>query len=73
VYYLNILSVDFRFQRRGIGMLLLQEGISEGRKKRLPICLEASSAGERLYTKAGFQKVGDWEVNGMVLPVMRLL
>jgi hypothetical protein len=54
-------------------MLLLQEGISEGRKKRLPICLEASLAGERLYTKAGFQKVGDWEVNGMVLPVMRLL
>jgi len=72
VYYLDNLTVDFRFQRKGIGLALLQDGIQEGQKRGLPIKTEASPAGELLYNQAGFEKVGEWKVIGMVFPVVRL-
>jgi ribosomal protein S18 acetylase RimI-like enzyme len=71
-YYLDNLTVDFRFQRRGIGSALLQDGIQEGQRRGLPIKTEAGPAGESLYYQAGFEKVGEWKVVGMVFPVMRL-
>jgi len=71
-YYLDNLTVDFRFQRRGIGSALLQDGIQEGQKRGLPITTEAGPADESLYYQAGFEKVGEWKVVGMVFPVMRL-
>ena len=64
--------MDFRFQRRGIGSTLLQDGIQEGQKRGLPIKTEASTAGELLYHQAGFEKVGEWKVSGMSLSVMKL-
>ena len=71
-FYLDNLCVDFRYQRLGIGGLLLQRGMKIARQKRIDIKTEASEKGVGLYRKAGFEQIGEWEVGSFVLPVMRL-
>ncbi|KAF4454933.1 acyl-CoA N-acyltransferase [Fusarium austroafricanum] len=71
VYYLDNLTVDFRFQRRGIGKELVQKGLKEAARLDLPAMTEASIRGESLYYKMGFEKMAIWDVCGFRLPVMR--
>ncbi|CAF3444562.1 unnamed protein product [Fusarium graminearum] len=71
VYYLDNLTVDFRFQRRGIGKELVQRGLEEATRINLPAMTEASLKGEGLYYRLGFEKIAVWDVCGFKLPVMR--
>jgi predicted N-acetyltransferase YhbS len=71
VYYLDNLTVDFRFQRRGIGQQLVQKGLEEAARLKLPAMTEASFEGKGLYYKLGFQKIAVWDVCGFRLPVLR--
>ena len=73
-YYLDNLCVDFRYQRKGIGALLLDWGIKHARNQRLPIQTEASPMGVGLYLKNNFKRIGVWELTvlEMSLPVMKL-
>jgi predicted N-acetyltransferase YhbS len=75
-YYLDNLAVDFRFQRKGIGGVLVQWGLENARRLELSACTEAGPMSEGLYTKMGFQKVGDWTVplpgrEDLTMPVLR--
>ncbi|CAG1962317.1 unnamed protein product [Fusarium graminearum] len=71
VYYLDNLTVDFCFQRRGIGKELVQRGLEEATRINLPAMTEASLKGEGLYYRLGFEKIAVWDVCGFKLPVMR--
>jgi GNAT superfamily N-acetyltransferase len=71
-YYLDNLTVDFRFQRMGYGEQLLRWGVQQAQQKKLKICTEASVKGVGLYRKLGFEQIGVWRVAGFELPVMRL-
>lgn len=73
-YYLDNLCVDFRYQRKGIGALLLDWGIKHARNQSLPIQTEAGPMGVGLYLKNNFKQIGVWELTPleMNLPVMKL-
>ena len=51
------MAVHPRHQRRGIGRLLVQWGIDIAERLDLPIYLEATLEGMRLYEHAGFKKL----------------
>lgn len=75
-YYLDNLAVDFRYQRRGIGGILVKGGLDTARRLNLPACTEAGPMSKGLYAKMGFEKVGDWTVElpgreDLAMPVMR--
>ena len=53
----GIIAVHQEHQRRGVGTLLVQWGMAEAARLRLPIYLQASTAGYPLYLKLGFRKV----------------
>ncbi|KAH7136372.1 hypothetical protein EDB81DRAFT_886485 [Dactylonectria macrodidyma] len=71
VYSLDNLTVDFGFQRRGIGKELVRKGLEEAARLGLLAMTEASTKGEGLHDKLGFEKVAVWDVCGFKLPVMR--
>lgn len=56
---LQILVTVPEFQGRGVGTLLLQEGLRMADQAGLPAWLEASAKGRRLYRKLGFNDVED--------------
>lgn len=47
------------YQRRGLASALLQEGIVRAGADGLPLYLESSPEGAKLYPKHGFEKVGE--------------
>lgn len=47
-WYLDLLGVDPKYQRRGIGAKLVKHGFSMTRKGGLPMALEAVVAGKGL-------------------------
>jgi len=58
---------------------LVEWGIAEAKRKKLPAQTEAGEMGLGLYLKLGFQQIGTWKVptkNGkqeyMAFPVIRL-
>ncbi|USP79035.1 glycoside hydrolase family 92 protein [Curvularia clavata] len=55
--YLSLLHTDPEFQGRGAGSLLLDWGKKKADELGLPIYLESSTAGHRLYQKHGFEDV----------------
>ncbi|MCJ1272690.1 hypothetical protein MMC21_000477 [Puttea exsequens] len=71
-YYLDNLCVDFRYQRLGIGRLLLDWGINIARQRKHSIGTEASVKGVGLYRKMGFEQVGLWKIADIEIPVMKL-
>lgn len=54
---LHLLHTDPEFQGRGAGSLLLNWGTKKADELGLPIYLESSPAGHRLYQKHGFEDV----------------
>ncbi|OCB86977.1 hypothetical protein A7U60_g5949 [Sanghuangporus baumii] len=56
-FYLNLFHVHPAFQGRGIGSALLAHCVSISDAHGIPMMLESSTAGVRLYQKHGFVKV----------------
>jgi len=56
-WYLGLLGVDPKYQRRGIGAKLVKHGFSMAREGGLPMALEATVAGKGLYSKLGFKAI----------------
>lgn len=57
--YCHVTAVHPAFQRRGIGKQLTDFGIRIAAQAQLPIYLESSKEGFRLYKKLGFRKLKD--------------
>ncbi|KAL2760192.1 hypothetical protein ACRALDRAFT_1073845 [Sodiomyces alcalophilus JCM 7366] len=55
--YLQILVIDPKHQRRGIGQQLMSWGVQEAARLNIPSFLESSNAGRRLYQKCGYRDV----------------
>jgi ribosomal protein S18 acetylase RimI-like enzyme len=55
--YCHVLAVHPEYQRRGIGKLLMQFGIDVAQKTELPIYVESSREGVRLYEKMGCRRI----------------
>jgi predicted N-acetyltransferase YhbS len=53
--------VDAAYQKRGIGKRLMKEVIEKAEKENVPIALEASMEGERLYSSVGFDLLGRYK------------
>lgn len=70
MWYLVVLAVHPSYQRRGIGQMLLQWGIDQASAESVPIGLEATPEGLKLYERKGFKTVRWVEFNGFRSPVM---
>jgi GNAT superfamily N-acetyltransferase len=64
-YYLDNVCVDFRYQRQGLGRLMIEWGLEEAKKRGLDIMTEAGEMGLGLYMKLGFQQIGTWVLPGV--------
>jgi GNAT superfamily N-acetyltransferase len=55
--YCHVMAVHPDYQRKGIGKLLMEYGISVAQQVELPIYIESSQDGVRLYEKMGCQQI----------------
>jgi len=55
------LSVDPKYHKKGIGLLLAQTVLQRAEKERLPVILYSAPEGKKLYLKAGFRDIGTWQ------------
>jgi len=55
--YCHVMAVHPDYQRKGIGKLLMGFGIDVAQQVELPIYIESSEEGTRLYEKSGCQRV----------------
>lgn len=55
--YCHVMAVHPNHQRKGIGKLLMEFGIGVAQQVELPIYIESSEEGIRLYEKLGCQRV----------------
>ena len=62
MWKLRNLCVSPRFQRRGIGTLLMAWGKEQAEKERCPIGLGSSMKGKGLYEKQGFRRYGTIQI-----------
>lgn len=60
---LKLLHTDPKHQRRGAASLLLQSMVDEADKLGLPVLLESSEEGHKLYQKYGFKDVEVLEID----------
>lgn len=56
-WYLALLGVSPHFQRRGVGARLVEEALKSARAVELPMLLDATVMGAKLYEKMGFKVV----------------
>jgi GNAT superfamily N-acetyltransferase len=61
-WHMGILCVSPKFQRRGVGSLLVQQTQRLAADEELPVTLEASIVGKNLYLKSGFKIVGEVKI-----------
>lgn len=59
-WHCQSVTVDPDWQGKGLGSMLMREVMELGRKDGVPVGLEASVAGEKLYRKLGFEWLGDF-------------
>jgi GNAT superfamily N-acetyltransferase len=55
--YCHVIAVSPKYQRRGVGQLLMEYGVNIAQKTELPIYIESSLVGMRLYEKMGCQRI----------------
>lgn len=55
--YCHVVAVHPEYQRQGIGQTLVDYGISVAKQTHLPIYIESSRDGRRLYEKLGCRKL----------------
>jgi len=55
--YCHVIAVHPEYQRKGIGQLLMENGIKVAQKAELPIYIESSLDGVRLYEKSGCRRL----------------
>ena len=72
-WYLGLLGVDPKYQRRGIGAKLVKHGFSIARDGGLPVALEASVAGQGLYTKLGFKTIQKSKIGTLSEEIVTML
>jgi ribosomal protein S18 acetylase RimI-like enzyme len=60
-YHVQSLTISPDWQRRGMGAALMEEVLSKAKQEAVPIGLEASPVGEKLYRKMGFRKLADFD------------
>ncbi|KLJ07947.1 hypothetical protein EMPG_16574 [Blastomyces silverae] len=72
LWYVGILAIHPSYQRRGIGKLLVQWGIEQGKAENVPVGLEPSLMGIGLYKKLGFRDLGKVEFMGSEWVAMML-
>jgi ribosomal protein S18 acetylase RimI-like enzyme len=56
-WFLGLLGVDPKCQRRGIGERIVQRGLDVAEQENLPVMLKASPVGRGLYQKMRFKSV----------------
>lgn len=66
------LTVDPKWRRKGIGMMLLQWGFDRAQEENIPAGLESSRGGSPLYLKAGFVEIKryEWPEAGISVPIL---
>jgi ribosomal protein S18 acetylase RimI-like enzyme len=72
-WYLKILGVHPKYQRRGVGAALIDWGLQHARQRGEKVYLEASQTGKALYLKKGFKVVGEFELGEpgeLIIPCM---
>ena len=72
-WYLGLLGVDPKYQRRGIGAKLVKHGLSIAREGGLPIALEATMAGKGLYSKLGFKTIQKLRIGALSEDIVAML
>jgi GNAT superfamily N-acetyltransferase len=55
--YCHVMAVHPNYQRKGLGKLLMEYGISIAQQVELPIYIESSQEGIKLYEKTGCQRI----------------
>lgn len=56
-WLLGLLGVDPSCRRRGVGQRIVQHGLSVAAVEKVPVTLEASVVGRKLYQKMGFKTI----------------
>lgn len=71
-WFMSKLTVDPKWRRKGIGMMLLQWGFDRAQEENIPVGLESSRAGSPLYLKAGFVEIKryEWPEAGISVPIL---
>jgi hypothetical protein len=72
-WYLGLLGVDSKFQRRGTRAELVKHGFRMAREGSLPIAVEATVAGKGLYSKLGFKTVQKLKVGPLKEDIVVML
>jgi len=54
---LNLMNVDPKYQRRGLGQRLMQQAVLDADRDGAQCFLCATDAGKRLYAKFGFKDI----------------
>ena len=60
---LGLLMVHPDYQRRGAGKILVEWGLDMADREGLPCWLQATPQGRGLYSKCGFEIVGDMDID----------
>jgi len=69
-YYLKILAVHPTWQRKGIGKMLMRDGMARARRENVPVRLESSPSGAGMYKSIGFRQVGSMtKLRGVTGPI----
>jgi GNAT superfamily N-acetyltransferase len=69
--YCHVMAVHPKYQRKGIGQLLMEYVIGIAQQTELPIYIESSEEGTRLYEKMGCRRVKQPSKNESADPATR--